>query len=67
MQWRWSVIAAWIALVSVVFLGLGSTALRSWGLLMAFGVVPPMMLLWLWNEDRPLLLGTLRERSTRVK
>ncbi len=60
MQWRRSAIIAWLALSCAVFLVAGSTTERSWWLLIASAAIPPAMLLWLWNEDRPLLLGSLR-------
>jgi hypothetical protein len=39
---------------------------RSWLLLLVFGVIPPAMLLWLWNKDRPLLMGSLRRRQKQL-
>ena len=57
---RWSLIAAWLALTCLAFIVVNSVAPRSWLLLVVCGVIPPVMLLWLWNEDRPLLLGSLR-------
>ena len=37
-------------------------ALHSWLLLLVCGAIPPVMLLWLWNEDRPLSIHSLRSR-----
>lgn len=65
-RWRWSVIGVWVALISMTFIAVDSMAARSWLLLLVFGFVPPAMLLWLWNEDRPLLLGSLHRRQKRV-
>jgi hypothetical protein len=31
-----------------------------------FGFVPPAMLLCLWNEDRPLLIGPLHRRQKHL-
>jgi hypothetical protein len=62
-RWRWSLIGVWIALTCIIFIATGSMAARSWLLLVAFGTIPPAMLLWLWNEDRPLLIGSLRPRQ----
>jgi hypothetical protein len=59
------VIAVWIALACITFISFGSLAERSWLLLIIVGTIPPAMLLWLWNEDRPQLLGALRERGRR--
>ena len=59
-RWRWSLIGVWIALACITFIAIGSMAARSWLLLVVFGTIPPAMLLWLWNEDRPLLIGSLR-------
>lgn len=64
-QWRILVIAAWLTLVCITFVWIGSLAARSWLLLLVAGVIPPAMLLWLWNEDRPQLLGALIERGRR--
>lgn len=36
----------------------------SWSLLCAVGVLPSLMLLWFWNENRPVL-ETLRPRPRR--
>jgi hypothetical protein len=38
-------------------------AARSWLLLLVFGFVPLAMLLSLWNDDRPLLTGSLRRQN----
>lgn len=59
-RWRWSLIGLWIALACLAFVVFGGASPRSGWLLLVVGVVPPLMLLWLWNEDRPLLMGTLR-------
>ena len=59
LYWRWSLIGAWCSLCCFTFVAMDSMAARSWLLLVVFGVIPPAMLLWLWNEDRPLLLGSL--------
>jgi hypothetical protein len=64
-QWRWSLIGVWIALTCLTFIVIDSMADRSW-LLAVFGVIPPAMLLWLWNEDRPLLIGSLRRRHKQL-
>lgn len=64
-QWRWSVIGIWLTLSSIIFITIDSMTLRSWLLLLVCGVIPPAMLLWLWNEDRPLLMGSLQQRQQR--
>ena len=64
-QWRYLAIAVWVVLVCVTFVWIGSVALRSWLLLVVSAVIPPAMLLWLWNEDGPQLLGTLRAGADR--
>jgi hypothetical protein len=64
-RWRWSLMAAWFALACLTFIVLDSTAARSWLLLLAYGVVPPAMLLWLWNEDGPLPVESLRRRQSQ--
>lgn len=65
-RWRWSLIGVWIALACITFIAIGSMAARSWLLLLVFGAIPPAMLLWLWNEDRPLLMGSLRPRQKQL-
>jgi hypothetical protein len=65
-RWRWSLIGVWFALTLMAFIGIDSMAARSWLLLLVFGFVPPAMLLWLWNEDRPLLIGSLHRRPKRL-
>jgi hypothetical protein len=64
--WRWSLIGVWIALTCITFIAIGSMAARSWLLLLAFSTIPPAMMLWLWNEDRPLLMGSLRPRQKQL-
>ena len=61
-RWRWSLIGAWLALTCVTFIAFDSTAIRSWLVLLVFGVIPPAMLLWAWNEDRPMPIGSLLGR-----
>jgi len=65
-RWRWSLIGIWIALAFITFIAIGSMAARSWLLLVVFGAIPPAMLLWLWNEDRPLLIGSLHPRQKQL-
>ena len=64
-RWRALLIAIWMTLASAAFVSIGSMAARSWLLLLVTGVVPPAMLLWLWNEDQPQLIGSLRPGRTR--
>lgn len=64
-RWRWFAIGLWITVAVMAFMMIGSTANRSWLLLILIGVIPPAMLLWLWNEDGPSLLGTLRTGKDR--
>lgn len=64
-RWRFLVISTWVALACLTFVWIDSGAARSWLLLVESLVVPPSMLLWLWNEDRPELLGTLRAGAGR--
>ncbi|HET9191838.1 MAG TPA: hypothetical protein VFD64_10475 [Gemmatimonadaceae bacterium] len=58
-HWRWSLIGVWLAFACVTFIVINSMAVRSWLLLLVFGLIPPAMLLWAWNEDRPLPIGSL--------
>lgn len=62
-RWRWSLIGVWLAVACISFIAIGSTTPRSWLLFLVAGVIPPLMVLWLWNEDRPLVLGALGTRK----
>lgn len=62
---RLLLIGAWITLACVTFVAVGSVAPRSWLLLLLGGVIPPLMLVWLWTEDGPQLIGSLRSTSRR--
>ena len=64
-RWRWSLIGVWLALTCLTFIGIDSMVLRSWLLLLVVGFLPPAMLLWAWNEDRPLPIESLRPRRER--
>jgi hypothetical protein len=63
-HWRWSLIGAWLALTCITFIVIESMTVRSWLLLLVVGLIPPAMLLWAWNEDRPLPIGSLGGRRT---
>lgn len=65
-RWRWSLIGVWLALTCLTFIAIDSMALRSWLLLLVFGFVSPVMLIWLWNEDQPQLIGSLRRRQNHL-
>ena len=65
-QWRWSLIGVWFALACMTFMAIDTIVARNWLLLFVFGVVPPTMLLWLWNEDRPLLIGVASPAEAAV-
>ena len=62
-RWRYSLIGLWVVLSCFAFVWIGSVAVRSWLLLLVGGVIPPAMLLWLWNEDGPQLIGSLRSAT----
>jgi hypothetical protein len=65
-RWRWSLIGLWLALAFTTFVTINSMTARSWLLLLVVGVIPPAMMLWLWNEDRPRPLGSLRLRHKQL-
>ena len=65
-QWRWSLIGLWMAATCITFVVIDNMAARSWLLLLVFGLIPPAMMLWLWNEDRPLLIGSLHRRRKHL-
>ena len=64
-RWRWSLIGLWVALSCTTFAAIDDMAARGWLLLLVFGVIPPAMLLWLWNEDRPQPIAALTARHRR--
>ena len=64
-HWRWSLIGVWLAFTFVTFIVIDSMAARSWLLLLVFGLIPPAMLLWAWNEDRPLPIEAFHGRRNR--
>ena len=64
-QWRRTAICIWLAASCFTFIGIDSMAVRSWLLLLVCGVIPPAMLLWAWNEDRPLPIESLSARRER--
>ena len=65
-RWRWSLIGLWLVLTCVAFIGMDTLTARAWAVLFLFCVIPPLMLVWLWNEDRPLLLGSLHRRHNQL-
>ena len=64
-EWRRGLIGAWLALTCITFVAIDNGELRSWLLLLVFGLIPPAMLVWLWNEDQPLPIESLRVGRTR--
>ena len=65
-RWRWSLIGLWLFLTCVTFIGMETLTARAWAVLFLVGLIPPLMLVWFWNEDRPLLLGSLRGRHNQL-
>ena len=61
---RWCLIGIWMVLASMVFISVGSWTERSWLLLFVSATIPPTMMLWFWNEDRPLLMGAIPLRRS---
>jgi hypothetical protein len=56
-RWRLSLIAVWLIVALVAFVMLGSISLRGISLLVVLGLIPPVMLVWLWNDDGPMMIG----------
>jgi hypothetical protein len=63
--WRWSLIGLWLTLAVATFVFVDISSARSWLILSIASTIPPGMMLWLWNEDRPMLIGTLRTPAHR--
>jgi hypothetical protein len=61
-RWRRWVIVTWAVLACIGLFVMGLTP-RTVSFFVVCGVVPPAMLLWLWNEDRPLVMGSLSPRK----
>ena len=60
---RLYLIGLWMAVGAMVFIGVGSWTERSWSLLFVAATIPPAMMLWFWNEDRPLNMERLRRAT----
>jgi hypothetical protein len=56
-RWRLSLILCWLVVAFAIFVMIGSLSVRSVSVLIALGVIPPAMLMWLWNDDGPLVSG----------
>ena len=65
-RWRWSLIGVWLALTCITFIASDSLVVRNWLLLLVFGLIPPAMLRWVWNEDRPVPSGSLCVRRKEL-
>ena len=46
----WWISAAWVSLTLLVALAADASSLRSWMLVTVVGVIPPLVLLKLWND-----------------
>jgi hypothetical protein len=63
---RWSLIGVWLACTCIAFFVIDNVTARSLMLLLVFAVIPPTMLLWRWNENRPLVIGSLYRRQKQL-
>jgi hypothetical protein len=63
---RHSLTVTWIGLLLVAFALVDISTVRSWLTLIVLAVVPPLMLLWLWNDDKPVILGALGDGHRRA-
>jgi hypothetical protein len=50
---RWSLSVLWASIALFAFMSLGTTSLASWVVLGVTGLIPPIVLLGLWNEGPP--------------
>lgn len=62
---RWFLIAVWVVCAIGIFSVSDAPDMRAWSIFAVAALLPPVMLLWLWNEDGPAPLGTLREAARR--
>jgi hypothetical protein len=49
----WSISAAWVSLSLLLALVADASSVRSWMLVTIVGVIPPLVLLKLWNDGPP--------------
>ena len=50
---RWSLCLLWIALALLTFTVIDASSLRSWLILAAAALVPPAVVLGVWNDGPP--------------
>jgi hypothetical protein len=56
---RASLTVIWIALAIAAFRWIGISSVRSWLTLIVLAAVPPLMLLGLRNDEKPVIIGAL--------
>jgi len=55
-----AVVIAWALIWSVIAVSFVSSA-SSWFLLVGSGVLPPLMILWMWHPDAQTVPASIRE------
>lgn len=62
-RWHPFLISVWFALTCLTFVAINSSVPGNWLMLLVFAVLLPAILLRVWNEDRPLLIRSVRRRQ----
>jgi hypothetical protein len=68
---RWSLSALWMSSALLIFMTIGSSSVVSWMALAVAALIPPVVLLTLWNDGPPPtiaeVLRATEERKWRTK
>jgi hypothetical protein len=51
----------WISTVSIVGIAANLNSFASWTVLTAVVVIPPLVVLWRWNDPRPTMSEAIQE------
>lgn len=55
---RWSLCGLWLSIALLTFLFLDPSSARSWLTLAAVSVIPPVILLRVWNDRPPVKIAS---------
>ncbi len=51
----------WVAAVSIAGIAGNVRSLSGWAVLAGLAILPPLFMLWWWNDPRPTMSETIRE------